>query len=214
LDLSRCEAVHTHPQLFNFVAKAGLSPTFALKHPPRPSIGRNPRLSAARPKRAPMPEPTQPQPLRLPPVQDRLHDVGRQAGEREEPADVGVRDALLLRKVGDRLRLAALNSTSPAVRSKQRNRAIHGDESGSTRRHTQPDCQRINQRRQTSAGKPLDGSSPAVLSLQNREQRSTIDELNSVARRQSNGLGRKDARCHQKPARLRIVALREIRKRA
>jgi hypothetical protein len=44
----------------------------------------------------------QPQPLRLPPVENRLHDVGRQAGERQERADIGVRAALLLRKVGDR----------------------------------------------------------------------------------------------------------------
>jgi hypothetical protein len=44
------------------------------------------------------------QPLRLPPVQDRFHNVGRQAGERQKPADVGGGDALLLRKVGDRRR--------------------------------------------------------------------------------------------------------------
>src|SRR5687768_1148476 len=40
---------------------------------------------------------------------------GRQAGERQEPADVGVCDALLLRKVGDRLGLPALDPPPPAV---------------------------------------------------------------------------------------------------
>jgi hypothetical protein len=55
-----------------------------------------------------------PQPLRLPAVEDRLHDVGRQAGQREQPAHVGVRDALLLREVGDRLRLTALDPPPPA----------------------------------------------------------------------------------------------------
>ena len=44
----------------------------------------------------------QPQPLRLPSVKDRFHNVGRQASEREQPADIRVRHALLLRKVGDR----------------------------------------------------------------------------------------------------------------
>jgi hypothetical protein len=36
------------------------------------------------------------QPLWLPPVQDRLYDVRREICERQEPADVGNRDALLL----------------------------------------------------------------------------------------------------------------------
>jgi hypothetical protein len=44
---------------------------------------------------------SRPSPLGLPPVEDGLHDVGRQAGERQQPADVRVRDALLLRKMGD-----------------------------------------------------------------------------------------------------------------
>jgi hypothetical protein len=44
-----------------------------------------------------------PQLLRLPSVEDRFDDVQREAGKRQDPADVGVRDALLLRKVGDRL---------------------------------------------------------------------------------------------------------------
>jgi hypothetical protein len=61
-----------------------------------------------------------PQLLRLPSIEDRFHDVRRQAGERQEPADVSVRDALLLRKVGDRLRLTPLDSAPPAMRSIQR----------------------------------------------------------------------------------------------
>jgi hypothetical protein len=44
----------------------------------------------------------EPQPLRLPPVQDRFQKVGRQAGERQKPADVGVCETLLLCKVGNR----------------------------------------------------------------------------------------------------------------
>jgi hypothetical protein len=36
----------------------------------------------------------QPEPLRLPPVEDRLHDVRCRACERQDPADIGVRDAL------------------------------------------------------------------------------------------------------------------------
>ena len=55
----------------------------------------------------------QPQPLRLAPVQDRFHNVGRQAGERQEPTDVGHRHALLLGEVGDRLRPAALDPAPP-----------------------------------------------------------------------------------------------------
>ena len=62
----------------------------------------------------------QPQPLRLPSVKDRFHNVGRQASEREQPADIRVRHALLLRKVGDRLRLPALDPPPPAVRTDER----------------------------------------------------------------------------------------------
>ena len=62
----------------------------------------------------------QPQPLRLPPIEDRLDDVWCEASERQEPADIGVRDPLLLRKVGDRLRLTALDLPTPPVRSNQR----------------------------------------------------------------------------------------------
>jgi hypothetical protein len=61
----------------------------------------------------------QPQPLGLPPVQDPFHDVRRKASERQEPAYVGVRDALLLSKVGDRLGLTALDPAPPAVRAEQ-----------------------------------------------------------------------------------------------
>jgi hypothetical protein len=57
----------------------------------------------------------QPQPLWLPTIQDCFDDVRCQASEREQPADVRHRDALLLRKVGDRLRAAALDSPPPAV---------------------------------------------------------------------------------------------------
>jgi Domain of unknown function (DUF6378) len=38
----------------------------------------------------------------------------------EQPADIRVRHALLLRKVGDRLRAAALDSAPPAVRADER----------------------------------------------------------------------------------------------
>src|SRR5919106_3512279 len=63
---------------------------------------------------------SQPQPLRLPSVKHRLDEVRRQAGEREQPAHIGVRDALLLRKVGDRLRLTALDLPPPSVRTDER----------------------------------------------------------------------------------------------
>ena len=44
--------------------------------------------------------------FRLPPVEDCLDDVRRETGERQEPADVGVRHALLSGEVGDRLGVA------------------------------------------------------------------------------------------------------------
>ena len=85
------------------------------------SIAEAPGLPLGVPGKRPIPEHLgQPQPLRLPPVEDRLDNVRRQAGERQEPADVGVRDALLLRKVGDRLRLPALDLPPPAVRAHER----------------------------------------------------------------------------------------------
>jgi hypothetical protein len=62
----------------------------------------------------------QPQFLRLPSIEDRLDEFGCQARERQEPADIGVRHALLLRKIGDRLRAAALDLAPPAMRSNQR----------------------------------------------------------------------------------------------
>jgi hypothetical protein len=46
-------------------------------------------------------------------------DVRRQTGQWKEPADIGIRDALLLRKVGDRLRAAALDLAPPAVSADQ-----------------------------------------------------------------------------------------------
>ena len=62
----------------------------------------------------------EPEPLRLLPVKDRLDDIRRQACQRQEPADVGVRDALLLREVGDRLGLTALDPPPPAMRADER----------------------------------------------------------------------------------------------
>jgi hypothetical protein len=56
---------------------------------------------------------SKPQPLRLTSVEDRLNDVWREAGERQEPADIGVRDALLLCKVGDRSGLPSLDPPQP-----------------------------------------------------------------------------------------------------
>jgi hypothetical protein len=62
---------------------------------------------------------SQPESLRLSPIEERLDNVRRQTGQRQKPADVGVRDALLLRKVGDRLRLTALDLTPPPVRAEE-----------------------------------------------------------------------------------------------
>jgi hypothetical protein len=56
-----------------------------------------------------------PQHIRLPPVQDRLDDVRREAGERQEPAHVGVGYALLLSQIGERAGLTALDPPAPAV---------------------------------------------------------------------------------------------------
>ena len=61
-----------------------------------------------------------PKPLGLPSLEDRLDDIRRQARERQEAAHVGVRDALLLRKVGDRLGLTALDPPPPAMRTDER----------------------------------------------------------------------------------------------
>jgi hypothetical protein len=62
----------------------------------------------------------QPQPLRLPPVEDRLDEVGREAGERQQAADVGEGDALVLGEVGDRRRLNALDLAPPEVGADER----------------------------------------------------------------------------------------------
>jgi hypothetical protein len=67
--------------------------------------------------RSPAPQPAQP--LRLPPVQDRFHDVGRRQVGGRSLADVGIRHALVLRKVGDRVSLPALDPAPPAMRSNQ-----------------------------------------------------------------------------------------------
>ena len=55
----------------------------------------------------------------LPPGQDRLYDVGRQASERQQPADVGDRHPLLLSKVCDRPGPPALDPPPPLVRANQ-----------------------------------------------------------------------------------------------
>jgi hypothetical protein len=62
----------------------------------------------------------QPQPLWLPPIQDRLHNVRRQAGEWEQTADIGIRHAVLLGEVGDRLCTPALDPPPPAMRAPER----------------------------------------------------------------------------------------------
>jgi len=62
---------------------------------------------------------SQPEPLRLPPVQDRFHNVGRQTGERQEPAD-GVMISLPQLKSGaDRTPIYcnSLSSTLASLRS-------------------------------------------------------------------------------------------------
>jgi len=48
---------------------------------------------------------------------DRLEKIRREAGQRGQPADIGVRDALLGGEVGDGLRLTALDPPPPAVRA-------------------------------------------------------------------------------------------------
>ena len=80
--------------------------------PPPPALNarrRTPREIAGAslliPGQRPIPQHLgQPQPLRLPPIKDRPHDVGRKAGERQQPTDVGDGHARLLCEVGDRLR--------------------------------------------------------------------------------------------------------------
>ena len=69
----------------------------------------------------PSPSPSaKPQPLPLPSVEYRFDDVRREAGKRQEPADVGVRDTLLLCKVRARLRPTALDPPPPPVRAHER----------------------------------------------------------------------------------------------
>jgi hypothetical protein len=83
-----------------------------------PLIAEAPFPSLLTPVQRPVPQHfSEPEPLRLSPTEERLDDVWCEAGERQEPADVGVRDALLLRKFGDRLRAAALDLAPPAVRT-------------------------------------------------------------------------------------------------
>ena len=84
-------------------------------------IAQAPFLPLSVPDQLPVPQQLdEPQTLRLPPVEDRLHDVRRQASQRQEPADIGVRDAFLLRKVGDRLGLPALDPAPPPARAHER----------------------------------------------------------------------------------------------
>jgi hypothetical protein len=63
---------------------------------------------------------SQHQPLRLPPVENRLDEVRRQACERQKPADEGDRDALVLGEIGDRVRAAALDRPPPPVGADER----------------------------------------------------------------------------------------------
>jgi hypothetical protein len=57
----------------------------------------------------------EPEPRRLPSVQVRFHDVGREASEWQEPADVGDGHALMLSQIGDRPCLTTLDPASPPV---------------------------------------------------------------------------------------------------
>jgi hypothetical protein len=64
------------------------------------SIAEAPVRSLLIPVQRPLPQHLgEPEPPRLPAVQDRFHDVGRQACEREQPADVGVRDQITRAKI-------------------------------------------------------------------------------------------------------------------
>jgi hypothetical protein len=60
------------------------------------------------------------QPPPLPAVEDRLDEVGREAGQRQEPANIGVSHALVLCEVGDRASLPTLDSSPPAMRAHER----------------------------------------------------------------------------------------------
>ena len=83
---------------------------------PQASIGSSPLLLL--PHQRPVPEHlSQHQPLRLPPVENRLDEVRRQACERQKPADVGDGDILVLGEIGDRLRLSSALSMSVATQS-------------------------------------------------------------------------------------------------
>ena len=53
--------------------------------------------------------------LGLPAIKDRLDEVRRQAGERKDPADVGVRYALLGGEVSDRHCIAVLDPPTPGL---------------------------------------------------------------------------------------------------
>ena len=63
---------------------------------------------------------SQPQPLRLPAVENGLNNVWGETGEWEQTTDIRVRHALLLRKVCNRPRPAALNSPPPQKLARRR----------------------------------------------------------------------------------------------
>jgi hypothetical protein len=84
-------------------------------------LAETPNAALVIPGQRPVPKHlSKPQPLGLSPVQDRLDDVRRQAREREQPTDVGVRDAFLLCEIGDRLGLSALDPPPPTMRPDER----------------------------------------------------------------------------------------------
>ena len=69
------------------------------------------------PSQRPIPQHlSQPEPLRLPAVENRLDDIRREAGERQEPTDVGDCHILLLGQVGDRAGLSDFDPPPPSVR--------------------------------------------------------------------------------------------------
>jgi hypothetical protein len=57
----------------------------------------------------------EPEPFRLPSIEDRLDDVRRQACEQQQPANISVRDILLGSEVGDRPGLPTLDPPPGAV---------------------------------------------------------------------------------------------------
>jgi hypothetical protein len=62
----------------------------------------------------------EPEPLRLPPVEYGLNNIRCDAGERQEPADIGVHAALLLCEIRNRSCLPALDPPTPPMRAHER----------------------------------------------------------------------------------------------